>query len=369
MENKFIKPLSILVLLGMTGLAGCSGVSTNTTQSANESDVAIPLEKVPKEHPPECTIQEYSAEELFTNSKDGIAVVLTDSGVGSAFVVKHEGNSTLLATNAHVVDGTNLVTLKWANGSQDQAAVVKIGDAQSRDNDLALLQVNGNKGTALKIKQSKINTGADIVALGAPHGLDFTITRGIVSAHREGGRVIQIDAPINPGNSGGAILDKTGCVVGVSTYVRKDSEGLGFGIASNQLQAFLVSETNPTQEPNEKAQDIVYHSPSSSPSYPQTCWTSAHPDAPKGKLISLPCKVSNPKSGLIVVNWSDGYNTRFHNHRASRDEIEDIESGTIKYGEIGDKLIESRGKYYLIVNADDGAESWIASDTLRDWQK
>lgn len=368
MKNKFFKPLSILVLLGMTGLAGCSGVSTNTTQSGNEANVAMPLQKVKKEHPPECTIQEYSAEELFANSKNGIAVVLTDSGVGSAFVVKHEGNSTLLATNAHVVDGTNLVTLKWANGSQDQAAVVKIGDAQSRDNDLALLQVNGNKGTALKIKQSKINTGADIVALGAPHGLDFTITRGIVSAHREGGRVIQIDAPINPGNSGGAILDKTGCVVGVSTYIRKDSEGLGFGIASNQLQAFLISETNPTQEANEKAQDIVYHSPSYAPSYPQTCWTSAHPDAPKGKLISLPCRVLNPKAGVVIVHWSDGYQTKFLNYDDARDEIRDVRSGTIKYGQIGDQFIKNNGKEYLIVNADNGAESWIASDTLQNWQ-
>ena len=356
--------MSLLFLLVIAGLAGCTNSITTKPQSLKEPATESPYQIVKRELPSECTIQEYSTEELFANSKNGIAVVLTDSGVGSAFVVKHEGNSTLLITNAHVVHRNSVVTLKWANGSQDQAAVVKVGDVQSLDNDLALLEVSGNTGKVLKIKQNKVNTGADIIALGAPHGLEFTITRGIVSANREGGRVIQIDAPINPGNSGGAILDKTGCVVGVSTYIRKDSEGLAFGISSSQLQHFLVSEVKPVHQALKTASRV----PPASSNYPQTCWTSAHPDAPEGKLTSLPCKVSNPKRGVVIVNWSDGYNTKFHNYSDARDEIEDIESGTIRYGAIGDQLFEHEGRYYLIVNADDGAESWIASDTFQEWE-
>ncbi len=242
MKYRFAKCLLLLLLTVATGLAGCKKIISNKSPIATGQVKESTSKKIIRNLPSECTIQEYSAEELFDKSKSGIAVVLTDSGVGSAFVVKHEGNSTLLVTNAHVVQGNSVVTLKWSDNSKDQAAVVKIGDVQSLDNDLALLEVSGNIGKVLKVKQDKVNTGADIVAIGAPRGLEFTITRGIVSAHRDNGRVIQIDAPINPGNSGGAILDKTGCVVGVATFIRRDSEGLAFAISSSQLQNFLVSD-------------------------------------------------------------------------------------------------------------------------------
>ena len=116
-----------------------------------------------------------------------------------------------------------------------------------------------------------------------------------------------------------------------------------------------------------KAGDVAPKISSSSSKYPQKCWTSAHPDAPKGKLVSLGCKVSNPRPGQYLVEWSDGYSTEFRNYKNAKDEIEDKRSGVIRYGVIGDELIEQDGKYYLIVNADDGAESWIASETLRDW--
>ncbi|MDA9587423.1 trypsin-like peptidase domain-containing protein [bacterium] len=222
--------------------SGCSTAGLNKTSSPSKQGLSLDSNEIIRNEPSVCTIQEYSPEELFENSKNGVAVVHSGSSVGSAFVVKHENNSTLLVTNAHVVDGRDAVTLKWANGSQDQAAVVKTGDVDSLNDDLALLQVSGTIGKVLKIKSEKVNTGADIVAIGAPRGFEFTITRGIVSAQRDDGRIIQIDAPINPGNSGGAVLDRTGCVVGVATFIRKDSEGLGFAISAGKLQEFLFNE-------------------------------------------------------------------------------------------------------------------------------
>ena len=358
--------LACLFLLIMSGLSGCIYTGANKESSLNTAVTKSPsstIQSIPRVTPSECTIQNYSAEELFENSKSGIAVVYTESGVGSAFVMQHSNDSTFLITNAHVTDGNNAVSLKWFDDTRSQAAVVKVGNSQSLNKDLALLEVSGKKGKVLNIKQSNVKTGADIFALGAPLGLEFTITRGIVSALRDGGRVIQIDAPINPGNSGGPILDKSGCVVGVSTFIREDSEGLGFGISSDQLLGFLASEAKTATQTGNLSPKVS----SSSSKYPQTCWTSAHPDAPKDKLISLACKVTNPKPGLVLVDWSDGYATRFHNYVDARDEIEDIESGTVRYGTIGDELIEKDGTQYLIINADDGAESWIASDTLQNW--
>jgi len=272
MKFRFARCLLLLFLTAATGLAGCKKITSNKSAISAGQVKELTSKKIIRNLPSECTIQEYSAEELFDKSKSGIAVVLTDSGVGSAFVVKHENNSTLLVTNAHVVQGNSVVTLKWSDDSKDQAAVVKIGDVQSLDNDLALLELSGNIGKVLKIKQGKVNTGADIVAIGAPRGLEFTITRGIVSAHRDNGRVIQIDAPINPGNSGGAILDKTGCVVGVATFIRRDSEGLAFAISSSQLQNFLVSDGGTMSDSPALANRTTYPSPNMIMEEKPKCW-------------------------------------------------------------------------------------------------
>jgi hypothetical protein len=229
---------------------------------------------------------------------------LTDSGVGSAFVVKHENNSTLLVTNAHVVQGKRVVTLKWSDDSQDQAAVVKLGDVESLDNDLALLEVSGNIGKALKVKQDKVNTGADIVAIGAPRGLEFTITRGIVSAHRDNGRVIQIDAPINPGNSGGAILDKTGCVVGVATFIRRDSEGLAFAISSSQLQNFLVRNRGTTFDSPALANRNTYSRSNTSKDDNPKCWFQQEGG---GELEAANCFIGSRKNnnGHLVYDLTE----------------------------------------------------------------
>ena len=356
--NKTVAPAVLLVAI-LTAVSGCIYTGGNKPRNTRQ----ISTESIPRVLPSECTTQKSSTEELFEESKDSVANVYAKSSFGSAFVIQQKGNSTFLITNAHVVEDNDVVSLEWVNGSQDQAAVVKIGNSQSPINDLAVLEVSGINRKALKIKKGVARTGADIFALGAPLGLEFTITKGIVSAVRDEGRIIQIDAPINPGNSGGPILDKTGCVVGVSTFIREDSEGLGFGISSDRIQSFLSSEPKKVGE----TRHLTPRLSSSNSKYPQTCWTSAHPDAPNGKLISLGCKVSNPKPGQYLVDWSDGYSTEFRNFKNKKDEIEDKRSGVIRYGVISEELIEHEGKYYLVVNADDGAESWIASETLREW--
>ena len=238
MSSSFSPALASIFLLTLSLLSGCIYTGPNKQKISN-LPVSSYAHNFSGSTASECDNRKYSAEELFQNSKNSIAVVYTDSGVGSAFVVAQKNNATFLITNAHVIQDSNIVALKWVDGSETQANIVIVGDSQILTNDLALLKVSGNKGRVLDIMKANVKTGADIYALGAPLGLEFTITRGIVSAQRNGGRLIQIDAPINPGNSGGPILNISGCVVGVSTFIRKDSEGVGFGISSNHLLAFL----------------------------------------------------------------------------------------------------------------------------------
>ncbi len=304
MKFRFAKSLPLLFLAVTTGLASCKNITPDKPTLSAEPVKETADKKLIRNMPLECTIQEYSAEEIFNKSKSGIAVVLTDSGVGSAFVVKHENNSTLLVTNAHVVQGNRVVTLKWSDDSQDQAAVVKLGDVQSLDNDLALLEVSGHIGKVLQVKQDKVNTGADIVAIGAPRGLEFTITRGIVSAHRDNGRVIQIDAPINPGNSGGAILDKTGCVVGVATFIRRDSEGLAFAISSSQLQNFLISDRETISNSQALGNHILPTRPNASTNRKPKCWFQQEVG---GELEAANCLVTSRKNnnGHLVYDLTE----------------------------------------------------------------
>jgi len=85
-----------------------------------------------------------------------------------------------------------------------------------------------------------------VIAVGTPYGLAGSMTVGIVSAlgrtiteQMTGGypiaSVIQTSTPINPGNSGGPLLNYHGQVVGITTAIVSDSQGLGFAIPSNTI--------------------------------------------------------------------------------------------------------------------------------------
>ena len=217
-------------------LASVSLLLLSACQAGPQQQARIPIPQAPV-----CTNQDLTPEALFSNAKRGVAVVSTDYGTGSAFVVRHQDGNTLLVTNAHVVDGVSAATLKWADGAQDTAAVLSNAGGSSPQTDLALLEVKGLRGAVLNIKTTRPNVGADIVAIGAPKGLEFSLTRGVVSSLRDDGEILQIDAPINPGNSGGPVLDRTGCVVGVATFKLQDSEGLNFAVAAAVVQSFLAN--------------------------------------------------------------------------------------------------------------------------------
>ena len=123
----------------------------------------------------------------------------------------------------------------WPDGSRNQGIVVasprnsnswKSGNASDFVNDLALIRINGIKGNALPIKNKNEIIGENVIAIGNPSFYDFTVTRGIVSGIREQGKLIQTDAAINSGNSGGPLINSSGCVVGVISFITPDNIGL-----------------------------------------------------------------------------------------------------------------------------------------------
>ncbi len=166
-------------------------------------------------------------------------VVATNESRGSGVVVKHLRNQTLILTNSHVIDGSKKVLINWFDGNEDVAEVVLDGAGKGKKSDLALLLIDGIEGTTLPLKKDPISVGSAVVAIGAPKGLDFSVTQGIVSGTRDQGAIIQTDAAVNPGNSGGPLLEKSGCVVGINTFGLIDSEGLNFAISSQTARRFI----------------------------------------------------------------------------------------------------------------------------------
>lgn len=163
---------------------------------------------------------------------------------GSGFVYEYEEDMVVI-TNKHVVDDAENITVTFSNGDGYPATVIG-SDAYS---DLAVLTVEAplKEFHPLEITSSStLQVGDPVVAIGSPFGLGGTMTSGIVS---QLGRtiqdsvagsfpianIIQTSAAINPGNSGGPLLNYEGDVIGITTAIIEDSNGLGFAVPSNTI--------------------------------------------------------------------------------------------------------------------------------------
>ena len=142
-----------------------------------------------------------------------------------------EGQANLL-TNFHVVEevwesGGRKVSLE--RGTDElSATIVKV----SKGKDLALLRAS-RKIVGLDTAPETAKPGQQVVVVGAPLGLEDSVTTGVVSAYRPDdtdGPMIQFDAPINPGNSGGPVVNSIDEVIGVATAKARDAEGIGLAV-------------------------------------------------------------------------------------------------------------------------------------------
>ncbi|WP_089017083.1 S1C family serine protease [Micromonospora coriariae] len=154
---------------------------------------------------------------------------------GTAFAVGKpaNGGGTNLFTNFHVVeavwDGGGRQVFLERTGQRFPATIIKVDKA----NDVAQLRTSG-KFTGLVTAPSAVKSGQQIVVVGAPLGLEDSVTTGVVSALRtaqgNSGPAIQFDAPINPGNSGGPVINGSKQVVGIATAKARDAEGIGLAV-------------------------------------------------------------------------------------------------------------------------------------------
>jgi len=169
---------------------------------------------------------------------------------GSGFICNFTGQMVII-TNYHVVDNTISIAVTFINGN-GYAATVLGSDPYA---DLAVLSTDApqNEYKPLEIvSSSTLKVGDPVITVGNPYGLTGSMTIGIVSAlgrtiteELTGGypiaNVIQTTAPLNPGNSGGPLLNYQGQVVGITTAIVSDSQGLGFAIPSNTISREIES--------------------------------------------------------------------------------------------------------------------------------
>ena len=163
-------------------------------------------------------------------------------GSGTGFIVDKNG---YIITNDHVVDKADRIKVRLINDDSEYRAHVVGIDPES---DLAIIKVDAKRQLPpVQIANSDgVEVGDWAVAIGAPFGLEATVTAGIVSAtgrdlpnlsvQQQFQHFIQTDAAINPGNSGGPLLNIRGEVIGVNTMIATRSgayEGIGFALPSN----------------------------------------------------------------------------------------------------------------------------------------
>jgi S1-C subfamily serine protease len=161
---------------------------------------------------------------------------------GSGFVVSDEG---YIVTNAHVVEGTNDVRVRFGEAGEEGSVDAEVVGADP-STDIAVLKVDPNEKELKALPlgdSSKLKVGDPTIAIGNPFGFDQTVTTGIVSALQRQipapnnfsiDDVIQTDASVNPGNSGGPLLDAAGRVIGVNSQIAtggsQGSVGIGFAV-------------------------------------------------------------------------------------------------------------------------------------------
>ncbi len=186
---------------------------------------------------------------IYNSVRQSVVLIMGDTNdgtvQGSGFTYNFAGQNIVL-TNYHVVEGTTGLSVTFSDGNGYSATVLG-SDPYA---DLAVLTVPSAPASEFKpvqiVTSNELAVGEQVIAIGNPYGLVGSLTTGIVSAtgrtiteDTAGGfaiaNIIQTSTPINPGNSGGPLLNAVGNVIGITTAIVSDSQGLGFAIPSNTI--------------------------------------------------------------------------------------------------------------------------------------
>ena len=179
------------------------------------------------------------------------AVVVDEgSGIASGVLLTADG---VVLTAAHAVDDASRVSVRFRSGDSQSADVIFIDGPA----DIALLrvpQVPPGAEPATLGDSNSVRKGETLYIIGNPVGVEFSLSTGIVSGRHTAGHVfvesgelemIQTDAAMNAGNSGGPMFNARGEVIAIAQRIltsSRGSEGLGFGLAINEVRKLLTGD-------------------------------------------------------------------------------------------------------------------------------
>ncbi|MBF0549354.1 MAG: trypsin-like peptidase domain-containing protein, partial [Deltaproteobacteria bacterium] len=246
------KPIlaGVSLLLAVTALFGCPGPApasnretpvVRAVKAAGPAVVNISTETVVKPGPsPFSGLHNDPLFERFFRDFFEPRRQYTLTSLGSGVIV--DGKKGFVLTNYHVVVRATKITVALGQDRTLEATVVGVDP----DTDLAVVKVNSPKPlpSIAMGNSDDLMIGETAIAIGNPFGLSHTVTVGVISAlhrsFRTGDRTyhdfIQTDASINPGNSGGPLLNIDGELVGITTAIYSQAEGIGFAIPINKAR-------------------------------------------------------------------------------------------------------------------------------------
>jgi serine protease Do len=166
-------------------------------------------------------------------------------GTGTGVVISADGH---IVTANHVVAGADEIEIVLADGRTARAEVVGLDPGT----DIAVLRTGASGLVPARFGDSeRLETGEWVVAIGAPFGLEQTVTAGIVSAKGRSDvglatfeNYLQTDAAINPGNSGGPLANLDGEIIGINAAISSrggGNDGIGFAVPSAVVERVAAS--------------------------------------------------------------------------------------------------------------------------------
>jgi Flp pilus assembly protein TadD len=181
-----------------------------------------------------------SPQELFSRLSRSVFIVevLDKNGsliaIGSAVAVTPDQ----VVTNKHVIEDG--MTLRITQGNKTWPVAITYVDP---DHDLCRLTAEGLKAPVVPIRHSStLAVGERVYAIGAPEGLELTISEGLISGLRvfEQTQLIQTSAAISPGSSGGGLFDAEGRLVGITTFFFKEGQNLNFALPGDWVKSLAA---------------------------------------------------------------------------------------------------------------------------------
>ena len=156
-----------------------------------------------------------------------------DSTLGSGVIIA-PGQ---IVTNCHVIEGADLINVRREKFSS--LALLRFEDPDRDLCQISAVNKSGfDKAISAVVSVSELRVGQRVYAIGAPQGLDLTLSDGLISSLRsidEVGTIIQTNAPISQGSSGGGLFDTNGRLIGITSFQHKYGQNLNFAVPAGWI--------------------------------------------------------------------------------------------------------------------------------------